>query len=114
MKYRSGFVSNSSSSSYLIYGFFAEEFPEDIGELFDIKKGDWKSELNNYVYGYDCDIIGEVLASWEDGAEIVDRIDTSAVHLEMIRSELKDIIKDQLGFEVPDDWFKLIGTTYHD
>ena len=112
MKFRNGFVSNSSSSSYIIYGFMSEDLPEEIGEQFDEVKND-SQEWWDYVYGEDQDIVGACVAYWSDGTEEIDEIDTRPETLAKYRSEIRKLFRDRFGYEVPEEWFKLFATTYY-
>ncbi len=110
MKVRKGFVSNSSSSSYVIYGFFSEDLPEDIGEKWDEVRD--RDRLWKYYYGCEGDIIGRSLEHWEDTEVLT--LDLSEDRLKDIREEIKKLFKEKLDFDVPDDMFKLIGSTWYD
>ena len=57
MKIRSGFVSNSSSSSFLIIG-------NEIGDIFDEPNKDLNFKKDYYIY------LGKDL--WEDGIDLID------------------------------------------
>ena len=59
MKYRNGFVSNSSSSSFCIIGFYANKLSEDEFWTLQEKYG---SKLS-FEEGYDC---GQVIGLWAE------------------------------------------------
>lgn len=120
MKIRNGFVSNSSSSSYIIYGFFKEDLPEDILKQFEDCSEDfgWKKELYDrffysYVHGGDYEIIGNVMACWEDYGEVLGNLDFSSEAQAAAKEKVKDQFKELTGYELPDSIFKFIGTTYY-
>jgi len=113
MKFRAGFVSNSSSSSYIVYGFLEDELSEDDKKKVAFHKFDWENGgLTEYVHGSDGDILGEVLASWgEEDTEVLE-IDTSPSNLKNIRENVKEAFK-KCGVILSDDIFKILATTYY-
>ena len=111
MKFRKGFVSNSSSSSYLIYGFFTEDLPEEVADRYDEIKWD---EFDDNVYGYDSDICGKYIEGWED-CEVIntDQMLNRINQADMYKKELKTKFKSLFNYDLPDDIFKFIATTYY-
>ena len=59
MKYRSGFVSNSSSSSFCIIGFNANKIDEDLFY-------GWQEKYGNDLCFYDGDDIGQCIGLWAE------------------------------------------------
>lgn len=115
MKVRKGFVSNSSSSSYIIYGFPSEMLEDESCEKWDEAKNDRNRDYNDALWDIvfcENEIIGESLSYWSDGAEDIS-LDVSPENLSRCREKVKKIIKDSLGFDVPDEWFRLMGATWY-
>ena len=115
MKVRKGFVSNSSSSSYIIYGFPSEMLEDASCEKWNDVKNDhnrnYDDDLWNIVLCED-EVIGESLSYWSDGIENIN-LDVSPENLSRCKEKVKKIIKDSLGFDVPDEWFRLMGATLY-
>ena len=109
MKIRNGFVSNSSSSSYIIYGFPSEMLKWD--EAKKDRNRDYDDDLWDIVFCED-EVIGESLSYWSDGVEDIS-LDVSPENLSRCKEKVKRIIKDSLGFDVPDEWFRLMGATWY-
>lgn len=65
MKSRSGFVSNSSSSSFLMYGAYVEDRPQTICKINELLYGDDESKYIEYL----CDAILEFGLEWENPFE---------------------------------------------
>ena len=111
MKIRNGFVSNSSSSSYIIYGFFTEDLPEEVADKYDEIKWD---EFEDNVYGYDSDICGECIEGWEDCTTVdTDKMISRINQADLYRKELQDKFKKVFDYDLPDEVFKFIATTYY-
>lgn len=87
MKIRNGFVSNSSSTSFCIYGMYIED-SNDLGELNEIEKLIHKVGLEIY-YSYEdiCVFIGK---SW------------SSIKDEQTGKQFKDEIEEKLKKTFPD------------
>ena len=112
MKVRKGFVSNSSSSSYLVYGFFQDDLPTEIAERWNEEREN-EGILWDYICGYDNEIIGADLAHWSDTVILMDLLDDAKEILEEKKAEVKKVFKDVFDYDVPDDMFKVIATTYY-
>lgn len=110
MKIRSGFVSNSSSSSYLIYGFFLEDLPEEAAEKFEKKRNE-DDDLWDISHGEESNIIGDCIIGWED-METFSEISISPEKIKSTKDKIKQKIKGYIDYDVPDDAFTFIGTTY--
>jgi len=89
MKIRTGFVSNSSSSSFCIYGAIV---PSDIDrdKLWNLKTLSHESGIADYS---DEDLVG--LFPWQMGAE-----ETRA----QFEKRVEDLIKEELGVELSCNW----------
>lgn len=120
MKIRNGFVSNSSSSSFIVYGFYSEDLPAEIGEKFDegrqLEDGKYPDFYYDYVCGYDGDIIGKQLACFEncdswDPDKFSERF--SKENFVKYKAEVKKVFKERFNYDIPDDLFKIITTTYY-
>ena len=111
MKFRNGFVSNSSSSSYVIYGFFEKDLSEEDREKVQPGKYDWENGISKYTYGSEGEIFGKSLAYWDDESDFVN-INLDPENLRNIREEVKERFK-KYNVEITDDMFGTIGTTYY-
>ena len=93
MKYRSSFVSNSSSSSFCIIGFYANKLSEDEFWALEEKYG---SELS-FEEGYDC---GQVIGLWAE----------SYLEDNSIKQAIPIVLNDIKEKMSPDDFNKLVET----
>lgn len=93
MKYRNGFVSNSSSSSFCIIGFNANKLSEDEFWALEEKYG---SELS-FEEGYDC---GQVIGLWAE----------SYLEDNSIKQAIPIVLNDIKDKMSPDDFNKLVET----
>lgn len=114
MKYRNGFVSNSSSSSFICLG---TENPETIAKLlkaegieFDEDEGSYPEQGYGRVEGKTVDFIGISSDGDVDTAGISDDKFEEIFEKNSITEAKKvvvDIIKKELGVDVPEDELKL-------
>jgi len=87
MKIRAGFVSNSSTSSYIIYAVKTKNFDSDIGDYRDAVY----SENSEAYY------VGKILASLNDGGEIEVPIELT----DKIKEETQMILKKYSITDIP-------------
>lgn len=93
MKYRSGFVSNSSSSSFCIIGFNANRLSEDEFYEFQDKYGDNLSI-------YDGDEIGQCIGLWAE----------SYLENNSIKQAKPIVLSDMQSIMSAEDFNKLVKT----
>lgn len=114
MKIRSGFVSNSSSSSFIVYGFFSDDLPEEIYERIEnenVSEDFW--DLVERSYDSDGTIVGKRILWFENNAYIDPQV-FSQENLNKKKEEIKDIFKKEFNYTPSDTMFKLIGRAYYD
>ncbi len=115
MKIRNGFVSNSSSSSFCIYGFEAgqPEADEAIDILKKIKKDNpdfFNSMINKKIAEYKelskrYDYYKSDLAMYE----LISNIDDESIFADdETKKKLEDFLSDD-----PEDFYSLLGLSYH-
>ena len=94
MKSRSGFVSNSSTSSFIILGFkgIEEHLKEDGLEAYELAE----SVGLHYKYNEGDSILGRQICSWSDYDEI--SVNLSLSDFAQLESEVKEGMK-KLGLE---------------
>jgi len=100
MKTRQGFVSNSSSSSFIFLGVMVSElkFPEG----FDIYKSDYKPLESKYLNAEGGYVIGKRLATFSDDDYKTNCISVNEIHRlrNMIITALNDVAPENENYPV--------------
>jgi len=108
MKYRNGFVSNSSSSSFVIVGVSDDNIMKQIAEK-DGKFQDGEYQEINCDYGVDdtnaIDYYGSYGEPYYMGIDISEKLEKKI--LPEIRKEFQQKVKEEYGIEIPLDKIKL-------
>lgn len=108
MKFRNGFVSNSSSSSFLIVGVSDDSLMRQIAEK-DGKYFDGEYQDVDCNYGVDSSSTINYYGSWGEpyymGVDISDKLENQI--LPELRKEFQEKIKEEYGIDIPLDKIKL-------
>ena len=108
MKIRNGFVSNSSSSSFIIVGFTDDTYMKQIAEKDGkFEDGEYRDVECNYGVDDSCALTyyGSYGEPYYIGIDISKKIENKI--LPELRKELKDKVKDEYGLDIPLDKIKL-------
>jgi len=123
MKIRNGFVSNSSSSSFLVYGFLVEEVEElrnklesyDENETLGLNEN--AENIEDFIWDHrvtnddgDLDVFGVVLSRWE---YFKDNIDIDLSRLDKEKKAICEDTKEKLGVDISSAKFRIIGAHFY-
>jgi len=126
MNIRQGFVSNSSSSSFVILGAKVPNLKIDRDKMIELMdkhkieydekyvEGHFWDNLHSEEFGFyydgEANIIGDLIASWSDDSGI-QTIGVSAEDIVKRSEKIKVIVKEAFGIDI--DVKLLAGTSYN-